>query len=102
MGQSDAVLTLLDLRGNGCARVGAPTDTVHARNHAAGRAFGRAIHEAHGDVDGLLYGSRLTGEDVYAVFDGGMAKLAVSETGMLVDHPELPDILARHGIGIVP
>ena len=85
--QSGAVLTLLDLRGDGCARIGAPTDTVHARNHAAGRAFGRAIHEAHADVDGLLYGSRLTGEDAYAVFDRGIGKFAVSDTGMLVDHP---------------
>ena len=27
-------LALLDLRGDGCARIGAPTDAVHARNHA--------------------------------------------------------------------
>ena len=94
--QSGTVLTLLDLRGDGCVRIGAPTDTGRARNHAADRAFGRAIHEAHADVDGLLYGSRLTGEDAYAVFDRGIGKLAVSETGMLADHPELPDVLARH------
>lgn len=97
------MLTLLDLRGDGCARVGASTDAVHARNHAAGRAFARAIHDAHADADGLLYGSRLTGEDVYAVFGRGIGKLTVSETGKLaVDHPELPDVLGRHGIGLVP
>jgi len=28
-------LKLLDLRGSGCTRIGAPTDTVNARNHAA-------------------------------------------------------------------
>ncbi len=31
------LLKLLDLRQGGCARIGAPTDTVNARHHAAGR-----------------------------------------------------------------
>ncbi len=48
------VLTLLDLRGDGCTRIGAPTDAIHARNHAAGRAFATSIHGGHTDVDGLL------------------------------------------------
>ena len=36
-------LTLLDLRADGCTRIGAPTDVVQARNHAAGRAFGKTM-----------------------------------------------------------
>ena len=99
--QPGAVLTLLDLRWDGCARIGAPTDVVHARSHAAGRAFARVLYAEHADVDGLLYGSRLTGEDVYGVFDRGIAKLTSTETGTLANHQELPDVLARHGIGIV-
>lgn len=95
------VLTLLDLRGDGCTRIGAPTDVVHARNHAAGRAFGGTIHAEHGDIDGLVHVSRLTGEDVVAVFDRGLGKLASTGSGMLKDHPELPDVLGRHGIGLV-
>lgn len=94
-------LTLLDPRGDGCARVGVPTDAIHARNHAAGRAFARAIHSEHADVEGLLHASRLTGEDVRAVFDRGLGKLSVAETGTLMDHPRLPEILERHGIGLV-
>ena len=97
----EAVLTLLDLRGDGCARIGAPTDAVRARNHAAGRAFARAIYKEHAEVDGLLYPSRLTGKDVYGVFDRGIEKLQSTEKGMLVDHPQLPDLLVRHGIGLV-
>ena len=96
-----AVLTLLDLRGDGCARIGAPTDVVHARNHAAGRAFGRAIHAEHGDIEGLLHVSRLTGEDVLAVFDRGVGKLPSTGSGMLKDHLELPEVLVRHGIGLI-
>ena len=99
--QAGATLTLLDLRGDGCTRIGAPTDTVNARNHAAGRAFAKAIHADHVDVDGIVYASRLTGEDVYAVFDRSTGKLAAVETGLLEDRPELVDILERYGIGLV-
>ena len=99
--QPETVLTLLDLRGDGCGRIGAPTDAVQARNHAAGRALAKAIYAQHTDIEGLLYASRLTGEDVYAVFDRGAGKLEAAETGPLTDHPDLPDVLERHGIGLV-
>ena len=99
--RAGAALTLVDLRGDGCTRIGAPTDAVNARNHAAGRAFAKAIHAGHGDVDGIIYGSRLTGEDVYAVFDRSTEKLTSTKTGFLEDHPELPDIVKRYGIGLV-
>ena len=101
-GQPGTMLTLLDVRGDGCTVLGAPTDTVRARNHAAGRAFGRAIHAGHADIDGLLYVSRLTGGDVYAVFDRAVGKIESLETGALMDHPDLPETLERHGIGLVP
>ena len=99
--QPETELTLLDLRGDGCGRIGAPTDAVQARNHAAGRALAKAIHAQHTDIEGFLYASRLTGEDVYAVFDRGVGKLEAGETGTLMDHPDLPDILERHGIGLI-
>ena len=99
--QSGSELTLLDLRGDGCTRIGAPSDAVHARNHAAGRALARAIHAEHVEIDGLVYVSRLTGEDIYAVFNRGLSKVEATESGMLVDHPQLPEVLARHGIGLV-
>ena len=38
-------LTLLNLRADGCMRIGAPTDVVQARNHAAGRAFGNSLRK---------------------------------------------------------
>jgi len=100
-GRSRSALVLLDLRGDGCARIGAPTDAVHARNHSAGRALARAIHAEHADIEGLLYSSRLTGQDIYAVFDRGAGKLASVDTGRLEDHPELPEVLERHGIGLI-
>lgn len=96
--RAGVTLTLLDLRGDGCPRIGAPTDAVNTRNHAAGRALAKAIHV---DVDGIVYSSRLTGEDVYAVFDRSTGMLASIETGLLEEHPELPNVLRRYGISLV-
>ncbi len=94
-------LSLLDLRREGCLRLGAPTDTVNARNHAAGRAFGRAVYAGHQDIDGLIFSSRLTGVDAYAVFDRALEKLDTTDQGKLQHHPELPAVLARHKIRLV-
>ena len=99
--QPGTLFTLLDLRGDGCARVGAPTDAVGARNHAAGRALARSIHAEHADIDGLLHVSRLTGKDVYALFDRGLGKLDAAETGAKADHPDLSDVLQRHELALV-
>ena len=94
-------LTMLDLREDGCAKIGAPTDVVNARNHAAGRAFATAIHTQHPNIDGLVYRSRLTGGDAYAVFNRAVAKLHTQETGQLAHHPALPGILEDYGIRLV-
>ncbi len=96
-----ARLTLLDVRADGCTRIGAPTDVVQARNHAAGRAFGKTIHAEHADVDGLVYTSRLTGNDAYAIYDRSVMKLKTGDIGQLEEHVELPDVLERHRIGLL-
>jgi hypothetical protein len=99
--QARATLSLLDLRNDGCVRLGAPTDAVRARNHAAGRALGRAIYTEHTDIGGFLFSSRLTGADVYAVFDRAIGTLQTGKIGDLADHPELPDVLDRHKISLL-
>jgi hypothetical protein len=94
-------LSLLDLRADGCVRLGAPTDALKARSHAAGRALGRAIYADHEDIDGLLFSSRLTGADVYAIFGRGVAKLEIGETGLLPEHPELTNVLSTYEIKLI-
>ena len=74
---------------------------MQARNHAAGRAFGKTIHAEHADVDGLVYASRLTGEHVYAIYDRSVVKLRAGDIGQLEEHVELPGVLERHGIGLL-
>lgn len=91
-------LSMLDLRKDGCTRLGAPTDTVNARNHSAGRALGRDVHEKHETVDGLLFSSRLTGVDVFAIFDRAIHKLSADDAQPLAVHAQLPKILGRHDI----
>jgi hypothetical protein len=90
---------LLDLRGDGIVRLGAPTDAVNARNHSAGQALGRTIHDEHEDVDGILFASRLTGQDVYALFDRAIdTKLLGGPAIPLLHHPELEAVLERFDI----
>ena len=52
-------------------------------------------------IDGSVHVSRLTEEDVYAVFDRGMDKLEATGALPLAHHPDLPDVLKRHGIQLV-
>lgn len=96
-----AELVLLDVRNDGCVRIGAPTDAVNARNHAAGRALARAVHAEHEDIEGLLFSSRLTAGDVYAVFDRAIPKLRAVRSGSLATHPEIGDVLSRHRIELI-
>lgn len=74
---------------------------VNARNHAAGRAFATAIRAQHPNIDGLVYRSRFTGSDAYAVFDHAVAKLRAQDTGLVTHHPELPGILEEYDIQLV-
>lgn len=94
-------LSILDLRKDGCTRLGAPTDAVNAKNHAAGRALGRDLYTNHAQVDGILFASRLTGEDVYAIFDRATSKLKAGIPEPLATHTELPDVLRHHGIDLI-
>lgn len=104
----DTGLTLLDLRKDGCFRLGAPTDAANARNHTAGRALARTIHSEHGDVDGLLFSSRLTGKDVYAILDRGLEKggtrtlhVPGNGKGGLLEHSELEAVLSKYDLQLL-
>ena len=95
-----AVLRWLDLRDDGCLRLGAPTDAVRARHNAAGRALARSIHARHPDIDGILFPGRLTGFNVYAVFDRALGRVEADTAAPLATHPDLPDALRRYDIWI--
>lgn len=94
-------LSILDLRKDGCTRLGAPTDAVNAKNHAAGRALGQDLYTNHTQVDGILFASRLTGEDAYVIFDRATSRLTAGRPEPLALHIELPDVLRHHGISLI-
>ncbi len=94
-------LSLVDLRKDGCARLGAPTDAVNARNHAAGRALARDIQGNHEVVDGFLFSSRLTGDDVFAIFHRAIPRLTAQRSKQLAEHDELPNVLRHYDITLV-
>lgn len=66
----DAVvpLKLLDLRRDGCFKLGVSTDIVGAKAQDAARAFSQSIHDTT-DLDGILYFSRLRRRECVAVYE---------------------------------
>ena len=58
-----------------------------------GRALGKTIQAEHADVDGLVYASRLTSEDVYAIYGRSVAKLKAGDVGRPEEHVDLPGVL---------
>lgn len=94
-------LTILDLRRDGCTRLGVPTDAVNARVHSYGQELGQEIYNNHSEVDGLLFSSRLTGNDIYAIFDRAISKLSVIESNRITGHQELITILDRYSIQLI-
>ena len=66
-----------------------------------GAPSAKTIHAEHADVDGLVYASRLTGEDVCAIYDRSIGKLKAGDVGQLEEHVELPGVLERHGIALL-
>ncbi len=59
------------------------------------------MYEDHADVDGLIYASRLTGDDCIAVFERAGEKLTVVDACELKDHEELPSVLERNKVVLV-
>ena len=91
-------LALIDLRGDGPVRIGAPSAVAHDGNHTAGRALSAAVHAGVPDADGFLFASRFTGDICVAVFERVFGRLATLDIADLVRHIEFLDALDDYGI----
>ncbi len=91
-------LALIDLRGDGPVRVGAPSAVIHDGNHAAGRALSAAVHATVPDADGILFPSRFTGHACTAVFERAFGKLAALGVADLASHADFLDALDDYDI----
>lgn len=61
-------LRLLDLRKDGCFKLGISTDIVGARAHQEARKFSQELYDTT-DLDGIVYYSRLRAKNCIAVYD---------------------------------
>ena len=96
--RSEGALSLVDLRGDGPVRIGAPSAVAHDGNHAAGRALSGAVHGGVPEADGFLFASRFTGELCVAVYDRAFGRLRAGSTAELVRHAEFLDALDEYDI----
>jgi len=83
------------------ASLGGHLDAAPAPHVAAGQALGRSIYAEPPDVDGIIYASRLTGDDCLAVFDRAVDKFLVIDACELKDQPAPPVIFEQGGIQII-
>ena len=96
--RSGDALSLVDLRGDGPVRIGAPSAVAHDGNHAASCALSAAVHGGVPEADGFLFPSRFTGDLCVAVFDRAFGRLRASGTAELVRHAEFLDALDEYDI----
>lgn len=95
---STECVQLVDLRGDGPIRIGAPTAVAHDANHAAARSLSTATYVKVPEADGFLFQSRFTGHVCAAVFDRAFGKLAVVDIAPLVDHVDFLQALIDYDI----
>lgn len=96
--RSQGSLSLIDLRGDGPIRIGAPTAVAHDTNHAAGRALSTIVYNHVPEADGFLYQSRFTGHDCVAIFERSFPSLMVLRITPLVEHMDFLDALVEYDI----
>ena len=99
--RSEGALSLVDLRGDGPVRIGAPSAVAHDGNHAAGRALSAAVHGGVPEADGFLFASRFTGDLCVAVFERAIDRLRAGGAAELVRHGEFLDALEAYDIALI-
>ena len=94
-------LNLVDLRAGNTVALGIPTDAVHASSHRLGQKASLAAYLREDQPDGILYPSRLNGDDNIAVFDRAVPKLAADRRRRLGTCPELAAILDVYRLALL-
>lgn len=72
-------LRVLDLRRDGCFKLGVSTDIVGAKAQDESRAFSQTLYDTT-DLDGILYHSRLRRRNCVAVYDRAVAPVLKPDT----------------------
>lgn len=94
-------LSLVDLRGDGPARLSAPAAVIHDARHAASRTLSAAAYANVPEAEGFLYPSRFTGHACAAVFDRAIVKLEALEVASLIECIGFFDMLDDYDIKLI-
>jgi hypothetical protein len=86
-------LQLLDLTGDGPVRMGIPSDVARSSRQALSRKWSVVFHDHPWKVDGIIYPSRLNGENNLAIYDRAVGKLELWRDGDLKHALGLVDVL---------
>lgn len=86
-------LQLLDLTGDGPVRMGIPSDVARSRRQALARKWSVAFHEHPQKLDGIVYPSRLNGENNLAIYSRAVGKLGLLREQDLRHAPKLAEVL---------
>lgn len=93
-------LALLDLRGAAAYELGVDTDASRARDHTVGQSFSQAVHDQMGDVDAILFDSRLTSGTCVAIYDRAFSALSGTVPIGLLQSALLPAEITRLRISL--
>ena len=94
-------LRVIDLRGDGPVRMGIPSDVARGSDHSLGRRWSAAFHDHPAGVDGIIYSSRLNGEDNVAVYDRSVGALTCTGVTSLLRAPGFARVLNELKVAIV-
>ena len=98
----DVPLKLVDLRGDGPARMGIPSDALRASSHSLGQAWSTAVWLHNERPDGLIYSSRLNEDTNVVVYDRALPKLKATATPRLLERrTELASVLRDLAVALI-
>ena len=95
-------LNLVDLRGDGCVRMGIPSDVPRSANQALARRWSLAFYQHPAQPDGIIYPSRLNEDTNVAIYDRGIVKLRAVGNTELIRTPGFAEILDDLRVAIAP
>lgn len=95
-------LDLVDLRGDGCVRMGIPSDVPRRANQALAQRWSLAFYQHPSEPDGIIYPSRLNEDTNLAIYDRAITKLRVVSNTALIRAPGVADVLDDLRVAIAP
>ena len=95
-------LHLVDLRGDGCVRMGIPSDVPRSSNQTLSRRWSLAFYQHRFQPDGIIYPSRLNADTNLAIYDRAIFKLREVGNSSLIGAQGFAEVLDDLRVAIAP